>query len=228
MVVEIREGDDVLVNALEDAKTVTHLKLELFGLEAESLEAFMPFLADVIAQNPPLRRLELSYGPLNAEAMFYLSRALKRNTNIEELVLHGVELDNEGARFLAGALIINPDLRIVDLSNNSIGDEAVDDLLYALSRNRGLQILDLSNNSISAAQVERIVTVFAEQGERDQWSVGTIDVSNNSDLTPEQEEEIERVFHERVRGNNLPASLLEEIEPVEDTNKLPNLAAIGG
>ncbi|XP_006863681.1 PREDICTED: protein NLRC5 [Chrysochloris asiatica] len=104
-----------------------------------------------------LKRLDLSYLPLDSCTLDLLTQALRHMTLLQSLILSGNSLGDIGCRHLCEAFRVTTNLEELSLSHNQIGDAGAQHLAAVLPGLPELRKLDLSANGIGPAGGMQVV-----------------------------------------------------------------------
>lgn len=114
-------------------------------------------LANALATNYTLERLELQRNRINGAGAQALAVALRRNCALRCLDLTDNLIGNHGACELGRALLLNGTLVDLFLENNEIGRDGAVALANAIRQNKTLRTLDLRRNYLQRDGVVALV-----------------------------------------------------------------------
>jgi len=123
---------DVLIQVIEQSTVLVALSLSDNQLTLSDGK-----LANAIAKNKSIKRLDLFNNKISHQGIKHLADALKQNnTPLKELYLGCNNIGDEGSKYLADMLAINKTLQEIDLSHNSIGTRDSLDRIESILKNR--------------------------------------------------------------------------------------------
>jgi hypothetical protein len=157
---DIDDGECVhLMSAVKNCSSLTSLDIScnLIG-DSEALNTVNPDLftggeaiADCLASNPSLRRLNLAWNGIRRDSAVELGKALAHNTILEELSLAHNAFADEGTQHLGDSLRSNITLKKLDLSYNRVPPRAALVLGSALHSNTTVRSVNLDGNRLGRA-----------------------------------------------------------------------------
>lgn len=126
--------------------------------EEQCLKKMRLVFADAAQQNPPaLKTLDLSFLPLDRQAIDPIADLLSIDFGLSKLVLENCGLTDDGLKAILHALLISGTLPNLSLaSNRRIRYMGWRYVSVFMRRARALKYLDLSENSINRASMEHI------------------------------------------------------------------------
>ena len=147
------EGVNVLAKGLCKNSTLKTLILnDCLGFKDESPSKFTG-MAEMLAINDKLERLDLSYNPLGSAGVTWIAKALESNKGVKRLHLNFTDGGDEGAAALAKMLGVSKTLECLYLCNylnssQNIGDDGATALADVLKEhNSSLRELHLCHNA---------------------------------------------------------------------------------
>jgi hypothetical protein len=143
-VVVMNEVERALENIANGARVVW---IRSFRLDLERLRRLIAACCDASSK---VRKVQLTYCGLDAEAAELIVSSLRSNSVLTELNLgNNKDIGPQGAQALAEILCVSTALKTLILYWCKVGDEGAGHLAVALRRNRTLEELGLGGNGIT-------------------------------------------------------------------------------
>ena len=115
-------------------------------------------LADALAGNRSIERLDLSSNNLGDEGALALARMLALELPLQILHVRFNEIGDLGMQALCHSLMWNTTLTSLYVSGNCVTDSSIDAIVALVESNTNLTELGLANNEFTLAGLERIST----------------------------------------------------------------------
>jgi Ran GTPase-activating protein (RanGAP) involved in mRNA processing and transport len=185
------------INALVRANLyeirLLHAKKELDLSGKRISDWIVSGVATELAGNTTVTNLILDDNLIGDTGSSAIATALQSNNVLTMLYLNGNRIGMAGVTMLAESLRTNTCLQVLSLGENSFGNDGAVVMADALGSNGTLTRLDLDGNSISDGGAVALLATLTQYNQK----LTSLHLQNNTDISAELLEEIERMLVSR-------------------------------